>query len=62
MPNARLITRTDGVTAAAISYEKLSMRTERLEGHDEATKALALAVVGLMAIMLISNLIVLLFY
>jgi len=38
------------------------MKTERLEDHDQATKALALAVAGLMAIMLISNLVVLLLY
>jgi hypothetical protein len=39
-----------------------AVTTERLEGHDEATKALALAVAGLIAIMLIPNLIMLLLY
>jgi len=38
------------------------MKTERSEGHHEATKALALAVAGVMAILLIWNLIMLLFY
>jgi len=38
------------------------MKTERLEGHDEATQALVLAVVGLLAIMLIPNLVMLLLY
>ena len=38
------------------------MKTERSEGRHEATKALALAVAGVMAILLIWNLIMLLFY
>jgi len=38
------------------------MRSERSEGHYEATKALTLAVVGLLAISLISNLVLLLLY
>jgi hypothetical protein len=36
------------------------MKTERSEAQHEATKALALAVAGLMAIMLIWNLVMLL--
>jgi len=39
-----------------------AMKIEGFEGHHEPTKALALAVVGLMAIMLIPNLVVLLLY
>jgi len=39
-----------------------AVKIERLEAHDEATKALTLAVVGLMAIMLIPNLIMLLLH
>jgi hypothetical protein len=38
------------------------MKTERSESHHEATKALALAAAGLMAIMLIWNLAMLLLY
>jgi hypothetical protein len=38
------------------------MKTERSESHHEATKALALAVAGVMAILLIWNLIMLFFY
>jgi len=41
---------------------KAACWTDRPEGHDEATKALTLAVVGLMAIMLIPNLIMLVLY
>jgi hypothetical protein len=39
-----------------------ALRTETLNGHSEATKALALAVVGLMTFMLISNLVLLILY
>jgi hypothetical protein len=39
-----------------------AVKTDRLKGHDEATKALILAVAGLMAIMLMGNLIMLLLY
>jgi len=38
-----------------------AVKTESLEGH-EATKALVLAVAGLMIIMLVPNLVVLLLY
>jgi hypothetical protein len=38
------------------------MKTERAVGYREATKALALAVTGVMAIMLIWNLVMLLLY
>jgi hypothetical protein len=38
------------------------MKTERSEGHHEAAKALALSVAGVMAIMLIWNLVMLLLY
>jgi hypothetical protein len=38
------------------------MKTERSESHHEATKALVLAVAGVMAIMLIWNLVMLLLY
>ena len=39
-----------------------AVKTERFEGRYEATKALVLAVAGLMAIALISNLVLLLLY
>ena len=39
-----------------------TLETETFEGHGEATKALALAVAGLMAIALIPNLVLLLLY
>jgi hypothetical protein len=38
------------------------MWSERSEGHHEATKALTLAVAGLMTFMLISNLVLLILY
>jgi hypothetical protein len=38
------------------------MKTQRSEGHHEAAKALALSVLGMMAIMLIWNLVMLLLY
>ena len=40
----------------------LAMKTERFEGHHEATKALALSVAGVMVAMLMWNLMMLLFY
>jgi heme O synthase-like polyprenyltransferase len=39
-----------------------AIATERLDGHSEATKALVLAVAGLMTFMLISNLVSLILY
>ena len=39
-----------------------AVKTETCEGHYEATKALTLAVAGLMAITLISNLVLLILY
>jgi hypothetical protein len=39
-----------------------AVEAERFEGHGEATKALVLAVAGLMAIMLISNLVLVILY
>jgi len=38
------------------------MKIERLEGYEEATKALALAVAGVMAVLLIFDSIMLLLY
>jgi hypothetical protein len=42
--------------------EDFTMKSERSEGLHEATKALALAVAGLMAISLFSNLVLLISY
>jgi hypothetical protein len=39
-----------------------AIETERFEGHREATKALVLAVAGLMTFMLISNWVLLILY
>jgi hypothetical protein len=51
------------IVAHAVDVRKAQlMKTARSESHHEAIKALALAVVGVMAIMLIWNLVMRLFY
>jgi len=42
--------------------ELFAMKLERVQGHHEATKALALSMAGVMVAMLMWNLMMLLFY